>query len=383
MSDWSALISLVTSLTEQALASTDALEAAAASSYATGSQGTLTAMKEAAAWSNRITEQYVAQIAMLEAATGSGDEPGNSSSCGRDMFGSLNGHVRVSSAASPDGDRRLGRHLRQSNSESQGMFDRATTSSSSFSSKEVQWGARRLQQQDGVNRQSWEGYTLEHGHRAWNQPGVGSHGAWGSEAADLDTPERDRWVGLNGKNKVVGGLFLHTTRKSKSWLCPTGKFAMNFALGCSSAAVPLLSKSTAMQQVLDYISKLFPGATNEVFPYGVDPVFLRSSSLYRPELVGSEGDYYNTSDPSEVSAATGVPYGYFPRALKVGVEHQSKSQRVSCSYDIPCMFLYLHPVVPAWPLVDGALLVSKGRSPVPARLLALVCTHSNIRWLIV
>jgi zinc transporter 1/2/3 len=147
---------------------------------------------------------------------------------------------------------------------------------------------------------------------------LGLQGAWGLEVAELDTPERDRWVGLGGRNKVVGGLFLHTTRKAKSWLCPSGKFAMSFALGCSAAAVPLLSNSVAVQQVLDYMTKLFPGASNEVFPYGVDPVFLRSSSLYQPDLVGFEGDYYNTSDPAEVSAATGVPYGYFPRALKVG-----------------------------------------------------------------
>jgi zinc transporter 1/2/3 len=67
-----------------------------------------------------------------------------------------------------------------------------------------------------------------------------------------------------------------------------------------------------------YLSSLFAGDDNEVFPYGVDPAFLRSSeSLYKPELQGREAWYYNTSDPTQVPSATNAPYGFFYRHLKV------------------------------------------------------------------
>lgn len=68
-----------------------------------------------------------------------------------------------------------------------------------------------------------------------------------------------------------------------------------------------------------YLASLFAGDTNDIFPYGVDPAFLRSSTaLYRPELQGLEGRYYNTSDPAQVPQATNAPYGFFHRHLQVG-----------------------------------------------------------------
>jgi hypothetical protein len=70
--------------------------------------------------------------------------------------------------------------------------------------------------------------------------------------------------------------------------------------------------------VTAYLSSLFAGDGNEVFPYGVDPAFLGSSqSLYQPELQGTKGWYYNASDPAQVPPTTKAPYGFFHRHLQV------------------------------------------------------------------
>lgn len=70
--------------------------------------------------------------------------------------------------------------------------------------------------------------------------------------------------------------------------------------------------------VAAYLASLFAGDDNEVSPYGVDPAFLHSSqALYRPELQGKEGWFYNTSDPLQVSPVTGTPFGFFHRSLQV------------------------------------------------------------------
>lgn len=99
-------------------------------------------------------------------------------------------------------------------------------------------------------------------------------------------------------------------------LFPAGSsFEARFSFGCQKSAVPLARDASAVRS---YLSSLFAGDANEVFPYGVDPAFLRSSAtLYRPELQGREGWYYNTSDPMQVPPATKTPCGFFPRHLKV------------------------------------------------------------------
>jgi hypothetical protein len=97
--------------------------------------------------------------------------------------------------------------------------------------------------------------------------------------------------------------------------CTGSSFEAKFSFGCQKSAVPLARDASAVRS---YLSCLFAGDDNEVFPYGVDPAFLRSSdALYRPELQGREGWYYNTSDPMQVPPATKAPYGFFPRHLKV------------------------------------------------------------------
>lgn len=163
-------------------------------------------------------------------------------------------------------------------------------------------------------------------------------------------PEQARYVGASaGHNKVVGGLFLHTTRKASTSRC-NGEHAacmhacrclhsprapartnMRAALlaplaagtslavqlnpACQRRAVPLARNLTS---VAAYLASLFGDDAADAFPYGVDPAFLRSStSLYRPELQGRVGWFYNASDPLQVPVATGTPFGFFHQPVKV------------------------------------------------------------------
>jgi hypothetical protein len=94
-------------------------------------------------------------------------------------------------------------------------------------------------------------------------------------------------------------------------------FEAKFNLACQKSVVPLAHDSSVVKA---YLAALFAGDDNEVFSYGVDPAFLRSSqSLYKPELQGSEGWYYNMSDPVQVPPTTKAPYGFFHRRLQVGI----------------------------------------------------------------
>lgn len=201
----------------------------------------------------------------------------------------------------------------------------------------------------------WQGYQLDVAGRARN---------WAVD--ETGAPEQARYVGAApGRNKVVAGLFLHTTRKARTASCtgvcwlslarqlvlsrrdilmpeahfvcgaapdtlansithaastaaalPAGSsFEAKFDFGCQKSAVPLARNASVVRS---YLSSLFAGDDNEVFPYGVDPAFLRSSeALYKPELQGAEGRYYNTSDPTQVPPTTGAPYGFFHRRLQV------------------------------------------------------------------
>jgi zinc transporter 1/2/3 len=90
--------------------------------------------------------------------------------------------------------------------------------------------------------------------------------------------------------------------------------------------VPLARNASV---VLAYLRSMFAGDASDVFPYGVDPAFLRSSAaLYRPELMGRQGWWYNTSDPTQVAPTTQAPFGFFHRPLKVWC---------SCTHVCACM----------------------------------------------
>ena len=184
---------------------------------------------------------------------------------------------------------------------------------------------------------------------AWQGYQVSLAAARANWAVDeMHALEQARYIGASaGHNKVVGGLFLHTTRKAsmascngerdagrlRAWLCACIQPAISPACladaliaagtslavqlnpACQRRIVPLARNLTS---VAAYLASLFGGDAADAFPYGVDPAFLRSSTtLYRPELQGRVGWFYNTSDPLQVPAATGTPFGFFHQPVKV------------------------------------------------------------------
>jgi len=135
--------------------------------------------------------------------------------------------------------------------------------------------------------------------------------------------------------RVMRGLLI--------WLfhtCAGSTFEAKFDFGCQKSAVPLARSSDVVKA---YLASLFAGDDNEVFPYGVDPAFLRSSqAMYKPELQGSEGWYYNTSDPAQVPTTTKAPYGFFYRSLKVNKQADPRSLLRRCLCKPYCVLVFLN-----------------------------------------
>ncbi|EFJ49406.1 hypothetical protein VOLCADRAFT_89802 [Volvox carteri f. nagariensis] len=137
---------------------------------------------------------------------------------------------------------------------------------------------------------------------------------------------RKRYSGVRSSNRVIGGLLLHTTRRPfllPRWhssrssastgmlqqqpvgTCGGSKFAASLGSNnrcylhdgrsdrqsCDTAAC-----SSNAQQTY---SAADDAPSISLAPYGVDPVFLRSSSLFREDLISQLNWYYNTSDPSQ------------------------------------------------------------------------------------
>jgi hypothetical protein len=289
LGDWGTFTQNLTSLVTNASANADALTAAAATMAAAG-RDTQTLMQEAAAWSGRLTQQYVAETAMI-ADVVAGGMMYMSVPCGRAISGTLDAHFQVARATGSSTGRRS---LLQSS--------RAG-------------GATAPNQGDVVDSEykEWQGYSLEAGGSATD-----GGGAWGREAAAVDTPDRARYLGAE-RNRLVAGLFLHATRKPMQLTCDNAGRLAQLALGCSKLSISFVAPgSNSSSGVAAYLAALLGPSGTDLHPYGVDPVYLRSSSLYQPDLVGLEEQYYNTSDGAQVPDATGVPYGYYPRSLKVG-----------------------------------------------------------------
>ncbi|GAX82864.1 hypothetical protein CEUSTIGMA_g10291.t1 [Chlamydomonas eustigma] len=61
--------------------------------------------------------------------------------------------------------------------------------------------------------------------------------------------------------------------------------------------------------VTNFYARLFAGKNNSIYPYGVDPVFLQTSSLYNPVIFNNMPLFYNTSDDQQISV-NGIPYGF-------------------------------------------------------------------------
>ncbi|GLC66107.1 hypothetical protein PLESTF_000385600 [Pleodorina starrii] len=148
---------------------------------------------------------------------------------------------------------------------------------------------------------------------------------------------RPHYAGARIQNRVVGGLLLHTTRRalwlpsevsnsgsSSSSAAEAGQQQGASSPGCSGGFSDLdaschwydVAFMRGGSTASNYLKRLFAGANSSLAPYGVDPVFLRSSSLYREDLASAQlGWYYNSSDSAQVSA-TGTPFGFSPRPLR-------------------------------------------------------------------
>jgi hypothetical protein len=183
-------------------ASTDAdAQAAAAATFAATASDTHAAMREAATWGNRLTEQYVAQAAQV-ADVVSGGMVFKAPPCNRSFV--VEAHFLVQRG---------------------GAIAAAASSS-----------GRRLQQLVNVSTPvsgqyaAWQGYVLD-------QQAVSSQGGWGLQAAGWDTPERARHLGASSKNRLVAGLLLHATRKPTRLTCDASTLAQRFTLGCAKATM--------------------------------------------------------------------------------------------------------------------------------------------------
>eukprot|EP00798_Chlamydomonas_sp_ICE-L_P008477 gene8477-4838_t len=151
----------------------------------------------------------------------------------------------------------------------------------------------------GESARSWSGYFL------------GSPG-------DFSTLDEEDWakalatrnVGMKN-NRIIGGLLLHTTRTEDIAECSTDSLSNRLDATCSINSLrSTLSSNGASDERLD---QLF--GTDAVRSYGIDPVFLRSSTLYDTGLLNQYDVYYNTSNSSEVGP-NGVPLGFRWRDMK-------------------------------------------------------------------
>jgi len=90
--------------------------------------------------------------------------------------------------------------------------------------------------------QQWQGYRVSVD---------ASYAAQGLSMA-MQGPERQRTLGVRG-NRVIGGLFLHTTRKLSSPNCHDGSFAARFGMACA-----LVNSSNTMSMA-DFVAALYAG----------------------------------------------------------------------------------------------------------------------------
>lgn len=269
---------------------------------------TITAMKEAASYAERLTREYVQQNAMLQAATGTGGQA--DVSCTRPSKwqvrfnvshddgtgGAAAAEAAAANASSPTNATR--RRLQQAAADASNGTTGGSTGSGSSTGSVVYVGGTELVQ--------WQGYRLAVHAREANR-GVD----------DSRAPERPRYVGAGRANRVVGGLFLHTTRDPPPRACAPGSVAAALSFDCersfTAGGAPLLRNAT---YAAERLAAWLAARDGDTAPYGVDPSFLRSSGLYNPDLVGDEKMYYNVSDKGEVSEATGAPYGFFYKSLQ-------------------------------------------------------------------
>eukprot|EP00879_Flechtneria_rotunda_P028207 GHRR01030295.1.p1 GENE.GHRR01030295.1~~GHRR01030295.1.p1 ORF type:complete len:524 (+),score=176.95 GHRR01030295.1:86-1573(+) len=272
VTDFSYMVANLSSLADQAAAKFDQ-QAAAAANLSAAITDTITSMRDSAALAEALQHKYVEQTLMLDAATGAAT---GEWSCNRTKLWKPAFSVDRSAEVSTTSGRRL-----------------------------LAFGTA-VEDVTVIEDQTllWQGYQI---------PVAAKEKNWVVDVTDAPEPARYAGAAI-GHNRVIAGLYLHTIRRTSNAECSGTGFRALFDFSCQRSAVPLARNASVVNQ---YLAHLFAGDTNDVYPYGVDPAFLRSSaSLYRPELQGKEAWFYNTSDPVEVSPITGTPYGFFHQPVK-------------------------------------------------------------------
>jgi hypothetical protein len=121
-----------------------------------------------------------------------------------------------------------------------------------------------------------------------------------------DTPRR-RTIGM--RNVVVGGVVLDQQRGAPGQCKYAGRFN---DLGASCAGSALVNT-----------------------PYGVDPVFLTTSTLYNEYIASRKSVYYDIDDPTRADPVSKQPYGFrhsgsgYPIVLDINLDQTSARKRVT------------------------------------------------------
>jgi hypothetical protein len=128
-------------------------------------------------------------------------------------------------------------------------------------------------------------------------------------------------LGGPNRNRVLGGVLMHQTRASvNSSYCdeikdgplggrlPGAKFA-DLATICNNRDFLRTVDGTG-----EYFEVWEQQMADPAQPYGSDPIWIRSSSLFRELLGGAEGNYYNMTPGSpELNENSGTMFTHFPR----------------------------------------------------------------------
>ncbi|KAK9817291.1 hypothetical protein WJX72_012291 [[Myrmecia] bisecta] len=96
-----------------------------------------------------------------------------------------------------------------------------------------------------------------------------------------------RYIGTGGGNAGIGGLLLHQTHQAAAAQTCKQRFS-GFLTSCAYGALLYDSQSGTAYSAADSLA-LLEGtqAASPLQPFGVDPVFLTSSSIYRSDIAGT------------------------------------------------------------------------------------------------
>ncbi|GMH32250.1 hypothetical protein BSKO_00084 [Bryopsis sp. KO-2023] len=150
-------------------------------------------------------------------------------------------------------------------------------------------GGRSLGDDSGLFGDQWDGYLVEM--------------AKNLDFVDLDAVANRRRYAF-GRNRVIGGLFLHQTRKIIDRGCQRRFSTLDF--NCQKTAIYSASSEGTIAAGYE---RLFAGLSSNTHSFGTDPVFIKTTPVYSDRLYQKEGDYYNISDPEETSI-TGAPFAF-------------------------------------------------------------------------